>query len=64
MDLGPNAVFIWASYAIVAVVLVALTVWLVLEGRHLQRKLDELEARGVRRRSAPSAGPARDQAKP
>jgi heme exporter protein D len=63
MDLGPNAVFIWASYAVVAVVLIALTLWLVLEGRHLQRRLDELEARGVRRRSA-SAGRAGERTGP
>ena len=51
MDLGPHAAFIWAAYAVVAVVLAALVAWLVLDGRRQQRLVDELEARGVRRRS-------------
>ena len=52
MDLGPHAAFIWASYAVVAVVLTVLIGWLVFDGRRQQRLLDELEARGVRRRSS------------
>ena len=51
-DLGPNAAYIWASYAVVAITLAGLAVWLVVDGRHRQRLLDELDARGVRRRSA------------
>ena len=51
MDLGPHAAFIWAAYAAVGVGLAALVVWLVLDGRRQQRLVDELEARGVRRRS-------------
>jgi heme exporter protein D len=51
MDLGPYAGFIVASYGIVAVVLSLLVAWLVIDGRRLQRLLDELEAQGVRRRS-------------
>ncbi len=51
MDLGPHAAFIIASYTIVAVVMMGLVVWLVLDGRRHQRALDALEARGVRRRS-------------
>jgi heme exporter protein D len=54
MDLGPHAGFIWASYLIVAAVLALLVAWLVIDGRRLQRLLDELEARGVRRRSNPA----------
>jgi heme exporter protein D len=52
MDLGPHAGFIWASYAAAAAVVAALIVWLVLDGRRQQRLVDDLEARGVRRRSA------------
>ena len=52
INLGKHAVFIWASYAIVAVVLLGLIGWLVLAGRMHARKLADLEARGVRRRSA------------
>ncbi|HEU4379346.1 MAG TPA: heme exporter protein CcmD [Hyphomicrobiaceae bacterium] len=51
MDFGPHAGFIWASYAIVATTLSLLVAWLVLDGRRLQRLLDELDATGVRRRS-------------
>lgn len=51
MDLGPHAPFIVASYAIVTVVLIGLVAWLILDGRRQQRILDDLEARGVRRRS-------------
>ncbi len=51
MDLGPHAAFIWAAYATVAVVLAALVAWLVLDGRRQRQLVDELEARGVRRRS-------------
>ncbi len=51
MDLGPHAAFIWAAYATVAVVLAGLVGWLVLDGRRQQRLVDQLEARGVRRRS-------------
>ena len=51
MDLGPHAAFIWACYGIVAVVLAALVGWLMADGRRLQRALEELEARGVSRRS-------------
>ncbi len=51
MDLGPHAVFIVASYLGAAAVLAALIGWLVLDGRRQARALEELEARGVRRRS-------------
>jgi heme exporter protein D len=54
-DLGPHAAYIWASYAVVALVLAALAAWLVADGRHQQRLLDELDARGVRRRSGGAA---------
>jgi heme exporter protein D len=52
LDLGPHAAFIWASYAAAAVVLVGLAAWLLIDGRRQQRLVAELEARGVRRRSA------------
>ena len=51
MDLGPHAAFIWASYGIVVLVLAMLIAWLHFDGRRQQRLIDELEARGVRRRS-------------
>lgn len=52
MGLGPHAVFIIASYGIVALVIAGLIAWIVVDGRMLARRLAELEARGVRRRSA------------
>jgi heme exporter protein D len=52
MDFGPHAAFIWASYTVAAVVLAVLIGWLVFDGRRQQRLIDELEARGVRRRSS------------
>lgn len=52
MSLGPHAAFIWASYGAMAIVIAALVVWLVADGRRLERRLADLEARGVRRRSA------------
>jgi len=51
MDLGPHAAFIIASYAVVAIVMIGLVTWLILDGRRQQRILDDLEARGIRRRS-------------
>lgn len=56
MDLGPYAPFIAASYAIAAAGLGLFIAWLVADGRRQQRRIDELEARGVRRRSASSPG--------
>jgi heme exporter protein D len=53
MDLGPHAVFIWGSYAAVALALAGLIAWLLLDGRRLKRTLAELDARGLRRRSDP-----------
>jgi heme exporter protein D len=51
MDLGPHAAFIWAAYAIVAAALGLLGLWLVVDGRRQQQLVDDLEARGLRRRS-------------
>jgi heme exporter protein D len=51
MHLGTHAAYLWASYAIVALALVGLVTWLILDGRRQRHRIDELEARGVRRRS-------------
>jgi heme exporter protein D len=53
MDLGPHAAFIWSAYGAVALVLAGLIAWLVLDGREQERRLNELAARGVKRRSEP-----------
>lgn len=57
MDLGPHAAFIWASYAVVALVIALLIAWLVGDGMQQKRRLEELEARGIRRRSARPSRP-------
>ena len=51
MNLGPHASFIWASYAVAALVLLAMTAWLIANGRRRKARLSDLEARGVRRRT-------------
>jgi heme exporter protein D len=50
--LGNHGGFILAAYLVSVVVLAALVGWIVLDGRALQRRLADLEARGIRRRSA------------
>jgi heme exporter protein D len=57
MDLGPHAAFIWAAYFVVGAVLAGLVLWLVVDGRRQQRLIEELEARGVRRRSGRETQP-------
>mgnify|MGYP001301567178 CR=1 FL=1 len=52
--LGPRAPFIVASYAAGAIVLGGLVAWLLWDGRRQARLLADIEARGVRRRSARS----------
>lgn len=51
MDLGPHAAFIWTAYGLVALVLVGLIAWLVLDGREQERRLKDFAARGIKRRS-------------
>jgi heme exporter protein D len=55
MDLGPHTAFVWASYGVLGVVLGLLVLWLMVDGRRQQRLIDELEARGIRRRSERSS---------
>ena len=58
MDLGPHAAFIWACYAAVAAVMILLIAWVMIDGRGQQSRLDELESRGVRRRSSGKPTPS------
>jgi heme exporter protein D len=48
--------FILASYLTTFAVVAALVGWTLIDGRMLRRRLAELEARGVRRRSAGGKG--------
>jgi heme exporter protein D len=47
-----HAGFIVAAYLVTLVALLVLVGWVLLDGRAQRRRLAELEARGVRRRSA------------
>jgi heme exporter protein D len=51
MDLGPHAGFIWAAYAITAIVVAALVMRAILQEGGQRRILARLEAQGIRRRS-------------
>jgi heme exporter protein D len=57
MDLGAHWGFIVAAYAMAATVIAVLIAWVVLDYRGATRTLAELEARGLRRRSAAQDGP-------
>jgi heme exporter protein D len=54
-EVATHTGFILAAYLATAIVLAAVVGWIVIDGRSLRRKLAELEARGIRRRSAKSA---------
>jgi len=62
-DLGPHAMFILAAYTVTFVAVGALACAIVADDRKQRRILAELEARGIRRRSA-AANPAPGQPKP
>ena len=51
MDLGPHAVFIVIAYTVAVLVVGALIGWVLLDHRAQLRILDDLEMRGVTRRS-------------
>ena len=55
MDFGAYTSFIAASYAVVFGGIAIFIAWLIADGRRQQRLIDDLEARGVRRRSATKA---------
>ena len=52
IDLGPHAIFIVLSYFIVFGALGGVIAWTFYDARRTARKLADLEARGIRRRSA------------
>ena len=54
MNLGPHAFFIAAAYIVTALVVLGLVARAIVDHRIQARRLAELEARGVRRRSAGS----------
>jgi heme exporter protein D len=55
MALGPYTPFITTSYALVAIVVLLLIIWIAIDYRAQQARLRELEASGITRRSGHSA---------
>ena len=47
-----HAGFIIAAYALAILVLAGMIAWIMLDGRAQRRRIADLEARGIRRRSA------------
>ena len=63
-DLGPHATFILAAYGVTFLAVAALAFFIVDDDRKQRRILAELEARGIRRRSAePKAAPSKSKRK-
>ncbi|OKP80466.1 heme exporter protein CcmD [Ensifer adhaerens] len=55
-----HAAYVFASYGIATLTVLGLIAWVVLDGRARRRELTELEAAGIRRRSAePASGETR-----
>jgi heme exporter protein D len=57
MELGPHAAFIVTAYAAAALVVIVLIAWVSLDYRAQKQNLDDLESRGVTRRSDRAARP-------
>ena len=55
MSLGPYTSFITTSYALVALVVLLLIVWIAFDYRMQKARLRELEASGITRRSGRGA---------
>lgn len=55
IDLGPHAVFIVWAYIGVAVAMIALIGWTIVDARRTERRVTDLEAGSTRRRSGPAA---------
>lgn len=53
-----HVAYVLASYAVAAVTVAGLVFWVIGDGRARQRELKELEAAGIRRRSAEASGGA------
>ena len=52
MQLGPYAAFIVSAYGAALAIVAGLISWVVLDGRQLQRVLEQAEVKGLMRRSA------------
>jgi heme exporter protein D len=63
MDASSHIGFIFTSYAAAAVVVAGLIAWVLLDFRTQRRNLNDLETRGVARRSAPPSSATLKQAR-
>ena len=54
MNLGPHATFIIAAYAIAALVVIGLILWVEIDNRMQRQQLAKLTEQGMTRRSAKS----------
>jgi heme exporter protein D len=61
-DLGPHAAFIIAAYVVTFVAISALALFITEDDRKQRRLLAELEARGIKRRSARASEQKREPA--
>jgi heme exporter protein D len=52
MSLGPYSTFIVTSYLVVFVVVMLLIAWIAMDYRRQTKRLNELESKGITRRSA------------
>ncbi|HZP21076.1 MAG TPA: heme exporter protein CcmD [Bauldia sp.] len=52
MESLPHGDFIFAAYCVTVLVIAGVILWVVLDGRWQRRRLAELDAQGIRRRSA------------
>lgn len=55
MSLGPYTSFVLTSYALVVAIVAVLIAWIAVDYRHQRRRLRDLEASGVTRRSGRTA---------
>ena len=62
-DLGPHAAFIVAAYAVTFIAIASLACFIVEDDRRQRRLLAELEARGIKRRSARAKALRRSRAR-
>jgi heme exporter protein D len=61
MNLGPHATFIIAAYAIAALVVIGLILWVEIDNRMQRQQLAKLKEQGVSRRSETTAAPAAEK---
>jgi len=54
--LGPHAGYILAAYGVSLLIVLAVLGWILVDGALLRRQMRDLEARGIRRRSARKSG--------